>query len=91
MPPSSSGWGLELGQAVPAWGIHAHSLECGATGREVALAVLTFPEQPNLPSHTESGLQKLSLVLQHISNPEGILQGQTWQKGLGKSAPTMQE
>lgn len=50
-----------------------------------------FPQQPDLPSHTETGLQEFSLVLQHISSPEGILQGQTWQKGLGQSAPTVQE
>lgn len=50
-----------------------------------------FPQQPDLPSHTETGLQEFSLVLQRISSPEGILQGQTWQKGLGQSAPTVQE
>lgn len=77
--PSSSSRGSQPGRAVPAWGICAQSLQCGATGRGAALAVLNVPEEPKLPSHTETALQKFSLVLQHISSPEGILQGQTWQ------------
>lgn len=37
---------------------------------------------PASPPHILTGLQKFSLVLQHISNREGISQEETWQKGL---------